>query len=158
MQAAVGVSQLKKLPHFIEQRCNNFNLLLEGMKGLEEFFILPRATPDSKPSWFGFALAVRPDAPFTRNGIVAYLETRKVATRLLFGGNLIRQPAYADTVYRVVGKLDNADFVMNRVFWIGVYPGITPEMVDYQLEVLHDAARTLSSVKAGKLDPCLTEV
>jgi CDP-6-deoxy-D-xylo-4-hexulose-3-dehydrase len=156
MQAAIGVSQLKKLPRFIDQRRTNFAALLNGLKELEEFFILPRATPDSDPSWFGFALAVRPDAPFTRNDIVAYLEKRQVATRLLFGGNLLRQPAYADTVHRVVGKLDNADFVMNQVFWIGVYPGITREVLDYQLEVLHEAARTLSSAKSVKGEFCLT--
>ena len=137
MQAAVGVSQLKKLPEFIEKRRANFNALREGLKDLEEFFILPNATPNSEPSWFGFPIAVRPDAPFNRNQAIQFLETRKIATRLLFGGNLLRQPAYQDIKHRVVGSLENTDFIMNQVFWVGVYPGITPEMMTYMLEVFH---------------------
>ncbi len=124
MQAAVGVSQLKKLPEFIERRRANFAALYAGLKDLEEFFILPEATPNSEPSWFGFPIAVRKDAPFNRNQVIAYLEGRKIATRLLFGGNLLRQPAYQDIPHRVVGSLENTDFVMTQVFWVGVYPGI----------------------------------
>lgn len=141
MQAAVGLAQLDKLPQFIEARRQNFKALYEGLKDLEHFFILPEATPDSEPSWFGFPLAVRPEAPLTRNQVVEVLQRHKIATRLLFGGNLLRQPAYKDVTYRVAGSLDNTDFVMNQVFWIGIYPGITPPMLAYMLEVLHEIAR-----------------
>jgi CDP-6-deoxy-D-xylo-4-hexulose-3-dehydrase len=137
MQAAVGVSQLKKLPQFIQKRRENFNALKEGLKDLEEFFILPEATPNSEPSWFGFPIAVRPEAPFNRNHVVTFLESHKVATRLLFGGNLLRQPAYQGIKHRVVGSLENTDFIMNQVFWVGVYPGIKPAMMQYMLDVFH---------------------
>lgn len=137
MQAAVGVAQLAKLPAFIEARRRNFQTLYEGLQDLEEFFILPAATPNSEPSWFGFPLAVRPEAPFTRDQVVRHLEERKIATRLLFGGNLIRQPAYRDVSHRVVGELPNSDFVMNQVFWIGLYPGLSQQSLSYIVEVLH---------------------
>ena len=140
MQAAVGVSQLKKLPGFIETRRRNFQLLYEGLRDLEEFFILPEATPHSEPSWFGFPLAVRHDAPFTRNQAIAFLDQRKIATRLLFAGNLLRQPAYQDIKHRVVGSLQNTDFIMNQVFWVGVFPGINREMIHYMLETFHKLA------------------
>jgi CDP-6-deoxy-D-xylo-4-hexulose-3-dehydrase len=136
MQAAVGVAQLAKLDGFILARKRNFQALREGLRDLEEFFILPEATPGSDPSWFGFPIAVRPEAPFSRNQVTRYLEEHKIATRLLFGGNLVRQPAYKDSPRRVIGSLKNSDFVMNQVFWIGVYPGITPAMLDYTLEVM----------------------
>ncbi len=137
MQAAVGVSQLKKLPHFIERRRENFKALYEGLKDLEEFFILPEATPNSEPSWFGFPIGVRPGAPFTRNQAIAHLEGRKIATRLLFAGNLLRQPAYQNIQHRVVGSLENTDFIMNNVFWVGVFPGLTPDMINYMVEIFH---------------------
>ena len=137
MQAAIGVAQLSKLNGFSDARRRNFTLLQEGLRDLEEFFILPRATAGSDPSWFGFPIAVRPEAPFSRNEITAYLESRKIATRLLFGGNLTRQPAYRDQIYRIVSSLENTDFVMDQVFWIGVYPGITPTAIDYILDSFH---------------------
>ncbi len=137
MQAAVGLSQLTKLPEFIAARRANFQALREGMRDLEEFFILPEATPDANPSWFGFPLAIRPGAPFNRNQIIAFLESRKIATRLLFAGNLLRQPAYQGIRHRVVGTLPHTDFIMNNVFWVGVYPGITVPMRDYMLDVFH---------------------
>jgi len=137
MQAAVGVSQLKKLPEFIARRRANFHTLYNGLKDLEEFFILPEATPESEPSWFGFPIAVRPTAPFNRNQAIAFLESRQIATRLLFGGNLLRQPAYQGIKHRVVGSLENTDFIMNQVFWIGVYPGISIEMLDYVVDMFH---------------------
>ncbi len=144
MQAAVGVAQLKKLPAFIEARRHNFRILYEGLRDLEEFFILPEATPKSDPSWFGFPLAIRPEAPFTRDRITQHLESRKIATRLLFGGNLLRQPAYCDGVqYRAIGDLKNSDFVMNQVFWIGVYPGLSPSMLNYILDCFHRLAGEL---------------
>jgi len=137
MQAAAGVAQLRKLPAFIEARRCNFQVLYEGLIDLEEFFILPQPTPGSEPSWFGFPLAVRPEAPFTRSEVVRYLEKHKIATRLLFAGNLVRQPAYHEVPHRVVGDLDNSDFVMNHVFWVGVYPGLSSAMLEYVIEVFH---------------------
>jgi CDP-6-deoxy-D-xylo-4-hexulose-3-dehydrase len=139
MQAAVGVAQLQKLPAFIKKRAENFQYLYDGLKDLESYFILPQATPNSTSSWFGFPLAVRPEAPFTRDQVVEYLEKHRIATRLLFAGNLLRQPAYCDDAvqYRVVGDLKNSDFVMNQVFWIGVYPGLSQEMLEYILERFH---------------------
>jgi CDP-4-dehydro-6-deoxyglucose reductase, E1 len=136
MQAALGVSQLKKLPRFIEARRRNFRLLYEGLKELEDVFVLPEATLGSNPSWFGFPLALRPGSQFRREGVIRYLEGRKIATRLLFGGNLVRQPAYSGADFRVVGALENSDFVMNNVFWVGVYPGLTDLMLDYIVESL----------------------
>jgi CDP-6-deoxy-D-xylo-4-hexulose-3-dehydrase len=141
MQAAVGVAQLKKLPDFIKARCRNFAALHAGLSHLEEFFILPQATAGSEPSWFGFPLAVRETNPLTRAEIVKHLENRRIATRLLFGGNLLRQPAYAGIDCRVIGPLTNSDFVMDRVFWIGVYPGLTPPMIDYVIETLSELFR-----------------
>lgn len=136
MQAAVGVSQLKKLPAFVEARRNNFAVLREGLKALEEYFILPDATPNSEPSWFGFPMAVRPGAPFERNELVRFLDSRKIGVRLLFGGNLVRQPAYSEVHCRQIGDLRRTDFIMNNVFWIGVYPGIKEAETAYMLEVL----------------------
>jgi CDP-6-deoxy-D-xylo-4-hexulose-3-dehydrase len=147
MQAAVGVSQLRKLPGFVAARRANFARLKEGLRDLEEFFIMPEATPGSDPSWFGFPIAVRPGAPFTRNQVTRFLEDRKIATRLVFAGNLLRQPAYREIQHRVVGTLDNTDFVMNNVFWVGVYPGITEEMLAYMVDIFHSVAvRELQSV------------
>jgi CDP-6-deoxy-D-xylo-4-hexulose-3-dehydrase len=143
MQAAIGLAQLRKLPGFIEARRRNFQTLYSGLKPLEEFFILPEATPGSDPSWFGFPLSVRPGAPFSRAEVVRFLEERKIATRTLFGGNLVRQPAYAATPYRVIGSLENSDFIMDRLFWVGVYPGLTPAMLDYMIEAFHAFARSL---------------
>ena len=136
MQAAVGVAQLQKLPGFIEARRRNFALLKEGLAGCEDVYILPEATPNSEPSWFGFPIAVRPGAPFTREDMVRRLEGRKIATRLLFGGNLLRQPAYQNVKHRKIGSLKRADFVMNQVFWVGVYPGLRPEHIEYMVESL----------------------
>jgi CDP-6-deoxy-D-xylo-4-hexulose-3-dehydrase len=140
LQAAVGVAQLPKLPAFTQARRRNFQSLYEGLKPLEEFFILPQATAGADPSWFGFPIAVRPGAPFTRAEVVRFLEGRKIATRTLFGGNLTRQPAYAEVPYRAVGGLANADFAMDHVFWIGLYPGITQEMTQYMIEAFHELA------------------
>jgi CDP-6-deoxy-D-xylo-4-hexulose-3-dehydrase len=141
MQAAVGVAQLKKLPAFIEARRRNFQALYDALKDLEEFFILPEATLGSEPSWFGFPIAVRPEAPFTRNDVVDFLEKHKIATRLLFGGTLVRQPAYRDVRYRVMGDLKNSDCVMNQVFWIGVYPGLSVNMIEFIVDIFHKLAK-----------------
>jgi CDP-6-deoxy-D-xylo-4-hexulose-3-dehydrase len=141
MQAAVGVAQMSKLDGFIAARRRNFLALREGLRGLEEFLMLPEATSSAEPSWFGFPIAVRPESPWTRNQITRHLEDHKIATRLLFGGNLARQPAYQNAPHRIAAPLTNSDFVMNRVFWIGVFPGITPPMIDYVLEMMHAIPR-----------------
>lgn len=136
MQAALGVSQLSKLPDFIERRKQNFQYLLKGLAPLQDYLLLPEATPGSDPSWFGFLIGVRESAPFSRQDLVRALEAKKIGTRLLFGGNLLRQPAYEGCEFRSVGDLKNTDFIMNNVFWIGVYPGLTEKMLDYMVGVI----------------------
>jgi CDP-6-deoxy-D-xylo-4-hexulose-3-dehydrase len=138
MQAAVGVAQLAKLPAFIEARRRNFRLLWQGLSDLAEFFILPQATPGSEPSWFGFPITVADDAPFTRNQLVQFLEARKIGTRLLFGGNLTRQPAYQGLRHRVIESLENTDRVMHNTFWLGIYPGVSTAMLDFVIESIHE--------------------
>ena len=141
LQAAIGCAQLEKLPGFIAARKKNWQILRQGLADLSDVFILPEAAAGSDPSWFGFPIAVRPEAPFSRNDATRFLEERRIATRLLFGGNLVRQPAYKDSPRRVIGSLENSDFVMNQVCWGGVFPGITPPMRDYMLEVLRALPR-----------------
>jgi len=148
MQAAVGLAQLEKAPSFISRRRKNFALLFESVLDLEKWFVLPQATANSDPSWFGFPLAIRDGAPFTRAEVIGHLESHHIATRLLFGGNLVRQPAYKSVNYRVVGDLDNTDFVMRNVFWLGVYPGLTPGMISYIAEVLHELPTRNSTATA----------
>jgi len=152
MQAAVGFSQIKKLPAFTEARRRNFEMLYQGLQDLSEFFVMPEATPGSIPSWFGFPLTVRDDAPFSRNALLRFLDERKIASRLLFGGNLIRQPAYRDIPYRVVGDLKVSDTVMNNAFWIGVYPGLTEPMIDYVLDVFHLIPKEFNKSKTAMKD------
>lgn len=135
MQAAVGVAQLEKLEWFIEKRKYNFKRLKEGLEEFENDLILPKATENSDPSWFGFPITIKEDSKIKRYDLINYLEKNKIMTRMLFGGNLTRQPAYEDVEYRVVGDLKNTDLVMNNTFFIGVYPGITDEMIDYMLQV-----------------------
>lgn len=134
MQAAIGVEQLKKLPLFIKARKNNFKFLYEGLKKYEKYFILPDVELKADPSWFGFLLTVRKDAGFTRDEIVRYLEDNKIATRMLFAGNIIRHPSFEDVNYRVYEDLKNTDFIMNNAFWIGVYPGLKDKRINYILE------------------------
>src|ERR1700721_217127 len=138
MQAALGASQIAKLPHFIARRKENFRYLHAALRPLEEFLLLPEATPGADPSWFGFPIGVRPDAPFSREELIRSLEGKRIANRFFFGGNLLRQPAYKDSEYRVIGDLPNTDFVMNNVFWIGVFPGLTNPMLDYVAGALGD--------------------
>lgn len=137
MQAAVGLAQLDKLEGFIAARRRNFAYLHAALQDLQEFFLLPEATPNSQPSWFGFPLAVQPGAPFSRRDLLVHLDQRRIGTRLLFGGNLTRQPAYLDVDCRVAGPLTGSDFVMNQVFWVGVYPGLTEEMLAYVVETFY---------------------
>ncbi len=131
MQAALGASQIDKLPEFVQRRKDNFHYLRTALEPLADYLLLPEATPSSDPSWFGFPIGVRPDAPFTRNDLIRELDAKKIGTRLLFGGNLLRQPAYQSCEYRALGPLPNTDFAMNHVFWLGVYPGLTPPMLDF---------------------------
>lgn len=141
MQAAVGLSQLEHLDGFIAARRRNFDLLKDGLKPLEPFFVLPEATPNTEPSWFGFVLTLRDDAPFSRDELVRHLNDRRIGTRLLFGGNLIRQPYMKDRNFRVHGSLANSDTIMNRTFWIGVYPGLGEEHIGYVLDVIGQFCR-----------------
>ncbi len=131
LQAAVGVAQLAKLPQFIEARRENWRRLREAFGSYEDDLILPEPTPNSDPSWFGFKLLVRKEAPFTRNELVGHLERHGIGTRNVFAGNLLRQPAYVDIPRRVIGDLANTDLIMEDGFWIGVYPGISAEMIEY---------------------------
>ena len=142
MQAAVGVAQLKKLPGFIAARRKNFNRLLNGLKQFEEFFVMPVSTPRSEPSWFGFLLTVRPGAPFSRYDIVQHLENHRIGTRQLFGGNLLTQPAYQNIEHRVSGPLTNTEIISNNAFWIGVFPGLTDEMIDYMIATISEFMAT----------------
>jgi len=136
MQAAVGVSQLDRLDEFVEARRRNFRLLIDAFKPLEEYFILPEATPNSDPSWFGFVLTLRDGTPFERDDLVRHLDAHKIGTRLLFGGNLIRQPYMKGQNYRIVGDLTNSDIVTERTFWIGLFPGIGQAHIDYMAETV----------------------
>lgn len=135
MQAAIGVAQLEKLPDFIEARKRNYAALYSNLKKYERYLLLPKASNNSDPSWFGFPILVKDDAPFTRDDIVKHLEDDRVATRMLFGGNLTKQPAYKGIKYRSFDSLANTDKVMNNLFWIGVYPGITDEKMKYVFSV-----------------------
>ncbi|MFF4754496.1 lipopolysaccharide biosynthesis protein RfbH [Streptomyces sp. NPDC002514] len=130
LQAALGLAQFEKLPEFGAARRRNWQRMREALDGVPGL-LLPEPTPNSDPSWFGFVLTVTEDASFDRSEIVAFLESRKIGTRMLFSGNLARQPAYQDVDFKVVGSLENSDTITERTFWIGVYPGITNEMIDY---------------------------
>lgn len=139
MQAAIGVAQLKKLPAFIQQRKHNFRYLREGLELLQDVLVLPEPTLNSEPSWFGFPITVSPESPLTRNQLVAFLESHRIATRLLFAGNLLHQPAYRHVNCRIVGELTNTDRIMNDTFWIGIYPGLTEEMLNYVIGICYQA-------------------
>jgi CDP-6-deoxy-D-xylo-4-hexulose-3-dehydrase len=142
MQAAVGVAQLDKLDGFIAARRANFARLRAGLEPFADVFVLPEATPGSDPSWFGFPLSVRPTAPFTRRDLVRHLDERKIGTRQLFGGNLLRQPAYHGRPQRVAGDLAGADYVMRHTLWLGVYPGLTDAHIDHVIETICGCVRT----------------
>ena len=131
IQAAIGLAQLDRLAEFVESRRNNWEYLYKGLSVFKEFLMLPQATQNSNPSWFGFAISVKPGSPIGRNELVQYLNESKIGTRLLFGGNLLKQPAFQETPRRVISDLVNTDFVMNNTFWIGVWPGLSKAMLDY---------------------------
>ncbi len=142
LQAALGLSQLGKLAEFGAARRRNWRRLRDGLEGVPGL-ILPRPTPGSDPSWFGFVITVEPDAGFTRGELTAFLEARRIGTRVLFAGNLTRHPAFVDQRYRVVGELTNSDLITDHTFWIGVYPGLTTEMIEYM-------ARSVREFVAGR--------
>lgn len=142
MQAAIGSSQLRRIDGFVARRRTNFDVLDGFLSGTDEL-ILPQPTPGSEPSWFGYPITLHPEFPVERVELLRFLDRRRIGTRLLFGGNLLRQPAYKDVPSRVVGDLTNADIVMSRTFWIGVYPGLSYEMLEF----------AASSIKEFLLDP-----
>jgi len=141
MQAAIGCAQLEKIPSFVEKRRHNWRRLYEGLKELQDRLILPEAAPQSEPSWFGFLIACKEGV--SRNKLVQHIESKNIQTRMLFAGNLVKHPCFDElrksgTGYRTVGTLDNTDRVMNDSFWIGVYPGMTDEMINKMIEVIKD--------------------
>jgi CDP-6-deoxy-D-xylo-4-hexulose-3-dehydrase len=131
MQAACGLAQLDRLENFVQRRKENFEFLLTRLKNLEEFLILPTPTPNSEPSWFGFPVTLRDNSPVGRLELLTYLDQEKVGTRLLFAGNLVRQPYMAGRNYKIAGELLNTDRVMSNTFWIGLQPALTQDMLDY---------------------------
>ena len=133
MQAALGVAQLYKLDGFVAKRRENFDILYNGLKKFEDYFILPKWLDNAEPSWFGFLLTIKEDAPFDRDTLVKFLQDKQIATRYLFAGNITKQPYFIDNKieYRVVGDLKNTDLIMTNTFWVGVYPGLTTEMMEY---------------------------
>ena len=143
LQAAVGVEQLKKFPSFIERRKHNWARLHAALEDIQDKIILPEPAENSNPSWFGFLISVRPETGLNRNDVTKYIENKNVQTRLLFSGNIIKQPCFDEIrgteAYRVVGNLENSDFVVNNTFWVGVYPGMTDAMIDYMAQVIKEA-------------------
>lgn len=133
LQAAMGLAQLKKANSFIQKRRENFNKLYQGLKRYEDVFILPRWSEKAEPSWFAFPITIRPSAKFSRRELLVFLENANIETRLIFAGNILRQPAFKNIEHRVIGRLENSDLVMSHAFFIGVYPGITEEMIEYVL-------------------------
>ncbi len=159
MQAALGVSQIAKLPHFIERRKANFLYLKAALEPLSEILTLPVAAEHADPSWFGFPIAVHVDAPFTRDELTRHLDSRKIGTRLMFAGNLLRQPAYAGIECRVVGNLTNTDYVMNQVFWLGVFPGLAEPMLDYVAQtIIEFAAQSASTAQVRRQNIALNVI
>ena len=145
MQAAIGCEQLKKFPTFIERRRHNWERLYKALEGVQDKLILPEPAENSNPSWFGFLISVKLESGLDRNLITHYIEEHNIQTRLLFSGNIIKHPCFDQiretSAYRVVGNLDKTEFIMNNTFWVGVYPGMTDEQIDYMAKVIKEAIR-----------------
>ena len=143
LQAAVGVEQLKKFPYFVEKRKHNWKRLHAALESVQNKIILPEACENSDPSWFGFLISVKPETGLDRNEVAKYIESKNVQTRLLFSGNIIKQPCFNEiretNAYRVIGNLEISDFVVNNAFWVGVYPGMTDTMIDYMAQIIKEA-------------------
>lgn len=143
LQAAVGTEQLKKFPSFIKRRKHNWERLRAALNDVQNKIILPEAAQNSEPSWFGFLISVRPETGLDRNEVIKYIESKNIQTRLLFSGNIVKQPCFDEiretNMYRVIGNLENSDFVVSNTFWVGVYPGMTDAMIDYMAEVIKEA-------------------
>jgi len=145
LQAAIGVEQLKKFPAFLERRRHNWDRMDRALRTITNKIILPEPAENSNPSWFGFLISIKQEADIKRNEVIRYIESHNIQTRLLFSGNLIKHPCFdqirGTDAYRVVGGLENTEFIMNNAFWVGVYPGMTDEMVDYMAQVIIQAVR-----------------
>lgn len=143
MQAAIGVEQLKKFPEFIQARRNNWEYLRKELDCLSDVLILPEPEKQSHPSWFGFLVTVKPESGISRNHVTSYLEKHNVQTRLLFSGNIVKHPCFDEfretNAYRVVGNLEVSDTITNHTFWIGVYPGMTKEKLNYMIQTIKEA-------------------
>lgn len=144
MQAAIGCSQLKKLDLFIEKRKNNFLLLNEKLKKFRDYLLLPKQNEKTDPSWFGFPIAVKENNLFTRDTLVQYLNSKKIGTRLLFAGNILKQPAYEKINYKLIGDLKNSDLVMKNIFWVGTYPGINESSIEYIFDCFEEFFRKIT--------------
>jgi len=140
-QSAIGLAQLEKIQRFEKQRKHNWKRLREAFSEYKKFFILPQPIPGADPSWFGFHLTVKETGGFTRREITEYLESKKVGTRLLFGGNLLLQPAFQHIPHKVFGTLENSNLISRDTFWLGVHQGIDDERLDYMVSVFHDFMR-----------------
>lgn len=145
LQAAVGVEQLKKFPSFIERRKHNWKRLYAALEDIQDRLILPKAAENSDPSWFGFLISVKPESGLNRNDVTKYIEEHNIQTRLLFSGNIIRQSCFDEirdtNAYRVIGDLENSNFVVDNTFWVGVYPGMTDAMIDYMAQIIKEAVK-----------------
>ncbi len=145
LQASIGCEQLKKFPAFIERRKHNWMRLRKGLEAVSDRLILPEPAEGSDPSWFGFLISVRPESGLNRNAVTKYIEDHNIQTRLLFSGNLIKHPCFdqirGTSAYRVAGELECTDFIMNNTFWVGVYPGMTDEMIDYMISIIEESVR-----------------
>jgi CDP-6-deoxy-D-xylo-4-hexulose-3-dehydrase len=137
LQAAIGVAQLNKLEYFIRRRRENFEYLLSGLSKCEEL-IMPKESQNSKTSWFGFPITIKPESKKRRNEVINFMENRKIGTRLLFGGNLTKQPAYKNIDFKINSNLKNSDIVMKNAFWVGVHPSLNRKMLDFVIESFYD--------------------
>lgn len=150
LQAAIGCQQLKKFPEFIKRRQHNWQRLYAALESCQDKLILPEPAENSEPSWFGFLISIKPDSDLDRNKITNYIESKNIQTRLLFSGNIIKHPCFDQIrntrAYRVSGGLENTDFIMNNTFWVGVYPGMTDDMIDYMAEVIKESINNFTGL------------